>query len=894
MSAPLPRAGARSLLRSAEGVLVMLATVVVLQALSGTPLRVPNPPAFLLVAMVFAAFRGGLRTGLIAAAIAWLYIAYYFSLPGRPFEYSPENFRRVAVWAVAVPAIAAMVGVQRRRLKEFGGVRYRDLFNTLPIALYQTTPDGRFLTVNRACAHLLGYQGPGELVARNAAEFSVDPGDRLRWRATIEREGIVRDYETQIRRKDGAVIWVRETARAIRDAAGATHSVEGSLEDVSGRKAADEQIRKLHLATEQSPAIVVITDTHEQIEYVNPRFTEVTGYTPGEVVGTPATRLADPLAPEAQRRLRETIDAGATWRGEFHAFKKNGDRYWERATVSSLRAPDGAITHFIKVAEDITGQKRALESRREMEERFRALIERSADAISLLSAQGEWLYESPAAERILGYAPGERADQSTFEYMHPDDRDRIRALFADLLARPGESVQAQFRYRHKDGRWRWLEATSTNLLHEPSVQAVVVNYRDVTERKQIEEEVRKLNTQLEQRVIERTAELRDAKEEAERANRAKSDFLSRMSHELRTPLNAILGFAQLLEMDPLPEEQRDSVRQILRGGQHLLQLVNEVLGITRIEAGHTPPSLEPVRLQEVVEECLDLIMPLAAQRQIQVINATPEAWDRHVHADSQRLKQVLLNLLSNAVKYNRDRGAVRLSCEDRPNGRLRIGVGDTGVGIPPDKLARLFIPFERLGADQVGVEGTGLGLAHSRALVESMGAEIGVETEPARGSLFWVELLPAEEPSPRRDLDGAPIPVAPVRPHHSRAVLYIDNNPSNHALMERFLAQRPDVRLVAAMQGRLGLDLARQHQPALILLDLHLDDISGEEVLRRLQSDPATTRVPVVILSADTTPGQADRVLALGARDFLPKPIDFKRLLAILAETVAERSGVRP
>jgi PAS domain S-box-containing protein len=894
MSDLRPDVKVRSWRRWAEGIGVMVATVAVLQALSGTPLRVPNPPAFLLVAMVFAAFRSGLRTGLIAAAIACLYIAVYFSLPGRPFTYNAENLRRVAVWAAAAPAIAAMVGLQRRRLEQAGDLRYRELFTNIPTALFQATSDGRFLAVNPAFASLFGYRTPEELAAADAGSLYVDPRDRLRWIEMMDREGAVRGHEIRVRRRDGTIIWVRETARAIRGPGGRLLYYDGSMEDITEHKRAEAQVRKLSRATEQAPSIVVITDTDERIEYVNPRFTEITGYDAAEVLGRPATRLAEDLPPEDQQRLRAALEAGRTWQGEFHAYKKDGGRYWERATVSSLRGPDRTITHFIKVAEDVTEQKAALESRRQTEQRFRALIERSLDLISLVSAEGVLVYESPAAQQILGYAPGERIGRRALEFIHPDDLDRVGGFHRDLLARPGGSIAVHVRVRHKDGSWRWLEGSATNLLHEPSVGAIVANYRDVTERRLIEDEIRRLNVQLEQRVIERTAELRDAKEEAERANRAKSDFLSRMSHELRTPLNAILGFAQLLEMEPLAEEQRDSVRQILRGGQHLLRLVNEVLDITRIEAGNTPPSLEPVGLAAIVEESLDLIMPLAAQRQIQVVNATPEAWERYVHADSQRLKQVLLNVLSNAVKFNRDGGIVRLSCEDRPNGRLRIGVADTGVGIPHDRLPRLFIPFERLGAEQIGVEGTGLGLAHSRALVDSMGGEIGVETEPGRGSLFWVDLLPSEDPSLRRDLDGASMAVAPVRPHSTRTVLYIDNNLSNHTLMERFLAQRPDVRLVAAMQGRLGLDLARQHHPALILLDLHLDDLTGEEVLRRLQSDPATARIPVVIISADTTPGQTEGLLALGARDFLPKPLDLRRLQATLAEALTERSGVRP
>ncbi|MGH7751734.1 MAG: PAS domain S-box protein, partial [Gemmatimonadales bacterium] len=491
---------AQSWRRWVEGIGVMLATVAVLQALSGTPLRVPNPPAFLLVAMVFAAFRSGLRTGLIAAAIAWLYIAFYFSLPGRPFEYNAENLRRVAVWAMAAPTMAAMVGLQRRRLEQTGDLRYRQLFTNIPTALFQTTPDGRFLAVNPAFASLLGYRTPEELAAADAGGMSVDAEDRLRWVEMMDREGAVHGIEIRLRRRDGTIIWVRETARAIRGPGGRVLYYDGSMEDITEHKRAEEQVRKLSRATEQAPSIVVITDTEERIEYVNPRFTEITGYDAAEVLGQPATRLAEDLPPEEQQRLRATLEAGRTWQGEFRAYTKDGGRYWERATVSSLRAPDGAITHFIKVAEDVTEQKAAVESLRGAEQRFRALIEHSLDVISLVSADGVLLYESPAAHQLLGYVPSERIGRRSIEFIHPDDLGRVGGLLRDLIARPGGSVAVQLRIRHKDGAWRWLEGTATNLLHEPSVGAIVANYRDVTERRLIEEEIRTLNVQLEQRV----------------------------------------------------------------------------------------------------------------------------------------------------------------------------------------------------------------------------------------------------------------------------------------------------------------------------------------------------------------------------------------------------------
>lgn len=404
------------------------------------------------------------------------------------------------------------------------------------------------------------------------------------------------------------------------------------------------------------------------------------------------------------------------------------------------------------------------------------------------------------------------------------------------------------------------------------------------------EELRRHAADLERRVAERTAELEKARHVADHANQAKSEFLSRMSHELRTPLNAVLGFAQLLQMDALSEEQRESVEHIDKGGRHLLGLINEVLDIARIEAGRLTISLEPVPVQSLVQESLDLIAPLAAAEQIHLDGHLADTPGLHVQADRQRLKQILLNLLSNAVKYNRKGGAVTLSYDETPTGRLRINVTDTGPGIAPEKMERLFKPFERLDVDQTGIEGSGLGLALSKRLAEAMGGTLGVESSVGRGSTFWVELPLVEDWV--KQLDGsedAPAPVKFDAPQAARVVLYVEDNLSNLKLIERLVAHRSEVRLVPAMQGRLGLDLAREHRPHLVLLDLHLPDMPGEEFLLRLRAMPETREIPVVVISADATPGQTERLLASGARAYLTKPLDVEKFLAILDEALQER-----
>jgi PAS domain S-box-containing protein len=399
------------------------------------------------------------------------------------------------------------------------------------------------------------------------------------------------------------------------------------------------------------------------------------------------------------------------------------------------------------------------------------------------------------------------------------------------------------------------------------------------------EQARRHSEELEQRVLERTQELAEAKAEAERANRAKSEFLSRMSHELRTPLNAILGFGQLLQMDANGDDDRESVEQILKGGRHLLELINEVLDISRIEAGRLSLSQEPVQIGEAVTAVVELARPLAAERRIHLEVADRALHTRYVLADAQRLQQVLLNLVSNGIKYNREAGRLVVGCHAIPTGRIRFTVADTGAGIAPERRARLFTPFDRLGAETTTVEGTGLGLALSKRLVEAMGGSIGVDDATGGGSLFWIELAEAAAPEARGGVETA---VAAVRnaPRRRGTILYVEDNTSNLRLVERVLAEQPTIRFIGAMQGRLGLELAREHRPDLILLDLHLPDMSGEDVLREIRNDPMLVRTPVIVLSADATPGHVRRLVAAGARAYLTKPLDVRQLLTHIDATL--------
>lgn len=376
-------------------------------------------------------------------------------------------------------------------------------------------------------------------------------------------------------------------------------------------------------------------------------------------------------------------------------------------------------------------------------------------------------------------------------------------------------------------------------------------------------------------------DLRKAKEEADEANRAKTEFLSRVSHELRTPMNAILGFAQLLQTDEgLSLQQITRIDHILSAGQHLLELINEVLDVSRIESGMVSVSLEPVLLSTILREVLDIIEPMAAGRAITIDIGPPDSLSWVILADRQRLTQVLLNLLSNGVKYNHDGGGLKVVCSRPRQGWLRIMVSDTGIGIPASALSKLFAPFERLGRERSNVEGTGLGLALARRLVELMGGSLGLESVEGQGSDFWVDLPEHQTADPA--LRDRTAKSATASPHKQWKVLYIDPNMESTSLIEDILSSRMQIRLLRAMQGQLGFELALSQRPDLILIDPELPDLSGEELLRRLRELPETRDIPVVTLSAETDGAQARRLRELGARSCLPKPVNAAQLLAAI------------
>jgi PAS domain S-box-containing protein len=562
-------------------------------------------------------------------------------------------------------------------------------------------------------------------------------------------------------------------------------------------------------------------------------------------------------------RARDTL---ARWLGgerpQFPSTYLRRTRHGVMLEVKTRYLPGGGL---VRTFTDVTAYVEAQAQTRKL-----ALVAaHTGDGVAITDAERRVEWVNAGFTRITGYALEQVAGR------------RLRDILTGPAVAPGELARqdaelertgrtgGELQLLRSDGRPCWVEA-EISAIHDDRgrIEQFVLMGRDITARRQAD------------------AALRQARDEAERASRAKSEFLSAMSHELRTPMNAILGFAQLLDSDPvqpLPDHQRAHVRQILRAGAHLLDLINDVLDLARVEAGKQPIVIEPVPLQPLVDECLALMRP-AARRDGLHLQADGVLEGVGVAADRMRLKQVLLNLLSNAIKYNRPGGLVRVHGASADGG-FRLAVSDTGPGLAPDQRERLFTDFERLGAEDGPVEGAGIGLALSRRMVDLMHGRIGVDSEPGQGSTFWI-WLPHTEVSPAPTVpppavavpDGARL-AAPVG---QCTVLYVEDNPVNVLLMEAMLQREPGVRLLTAQLPEEGIELAREQTPDLVLLDIQLPGMDGYEVLRRLRDVPALRATPMVALTANAMPDDVARGREAGFDAYLTKPVMLPDLLALV------------
>jgi PAS domain S-box-containing protein len=634
----------------------------------------------------------------------------------------------------------------------------------------------------------------------------------------------------------------------------------------------------------------IATDEKGVIQIFNVGAERMLGYAAADVVNriTPAD-ISDPheviaRAAALSAELGTTIAPGfealvfKASRGiediyELTYIRKDGSRFPAIVSVTALRDAQDAIIGYLLIGTDNSARKQVEEQLRWTEQSFRLMVESVTDyAIVMLDPEGLVVSWNAGAQRIKGYTADDIVGQPLSRFYLPADVEAgLPARDLAVATAEGRLEDEGWRSR-KDGSKFWANVVFTAIRDEDgNLRGFAKLTRDLTERRKVE------------------ADLTDAIAAAEKANLAKSDFLSSMSHELRTPLNAILGFGQLMESDTPPPSaaQQANIGQILHAGWYLLQLINEILDLAMIESGKLSLSVEPMSMGDVMHECRQMIEPQAQKRGITMTFPAADC-PFYVKADRTRVKQILINLFSNSIKYNTRGGTVVVECTAVSPDRIRVSVADSGAGLSTDKLSQLFQPFNRLGQQASTEEGTGIGLVVTKRLVELMGGTIGVESTVGVGSTFWFELGSIDIPDVVADACAGPSRHASAAQDTVlRTLLYVEDNPANLHLVQQLVARRPDMRLFSAEDGETGIALARSVQPDVILMDIHLPGISGIEALGILRDDPATAHIPVIALSANAIPRDMKKGLEAGFCRYLTKPIKVVDFMEALDEALA-------
>jgi PAS domain S-box-containing protein len=738
------------------------------------------------------------------------------------------------------------------------------ILNEAPGGIVVTTPKRLVVHWTKGAEVIFGYSSD-EAVGQLLDELITLPG-RQDAGAHVLQELIntgVCDYECLCRKSDGSLVYVDVSSKAIFNQHGQIEFILSSKRDVTQLKALrdakliDAKYRDL---LESTPDGIVIANSTGRIVLANSQAEKLFAYSPGELRG----QLIEVLLPKrlrgshvghrtsffGQPRTR-TMGVGL----ELYGVRKDDLEFPVEISLSPIQTEEGVLV--MSAIRDITERKKA-------EQKFRGLLESAPDAIVIVNRQGEIVLVNSQTEKLFAYPRHELLGKKIeiliprrFGEKHPAFRT---GFFVEPRPRSMGAGLELYGMR-RDGTEFPVEISLSPLDTEDGM-LVSSAIRDITERKQIERA------------------LHEKKVELENANLAKDRFLASMSHELRTPLNAILGFSQLLVNDSLPStatQKREFTLSILKAGQHLLALINEILDLAKIESGTITLSMEPVALSRVIQESQEMTESFGAQRGIRMI--FPQNTTLHVHADRTRLKQIVLNLITNAIKYNREMGMVIVECTHTDSGHVRLSVRDTGSGLSQDQLVSLFEPFNRLGQEFGEQEGTGIGLVVTKRLVELMGGQIGVTSTVGIGSIFWIELSPAVP------LHSPLAPVAPPAAKLRRArtspstVLYIEDNPANLVLVEEIVRFHTDLKLISAPDGPQGIALAREHLPQLILMDMNLPGISGAEAQKILRDDPETAGIPVIALTANAMPRDVQAGLAAGFFRYITKPIDIEELI---------------
>ncbi len=804
------------------------------------------------------------------------------------------------------------------------GALQNAILNSANFSSIATDEKGVIQLFNVGAERMLGYTAddvlnkitpaeisdPQELVVRAAAlsielSTSIAPGfEALVFKAS---RGIEDIYELTYIRKDGSRFPAVVSVTALRDNKGGIIGYLLIGTDNTARKqveeerqhwvnAQEETNRQLNQAnrtlqlSEEKLAVtlnsigdaVIATDAEARVTLMNPLAEQLTGWTQAQAAGRPVEEIFPIINKETRQPtivpVMETLAKGTVQGLANHTvlIARNGSECDIADSCAPIRERNGQVIGAVLVFRDVTGEYAVQKALRDQQFYTRSLIESNIDALMTTDPSGIITDVNNQMETLTGRSREELIGAYFKNYF--TDPARAEEGIERVLSE-GKVTDYELTARTKDGKETVVSYNATTFHDRDGIlQGVFAAARDVTERKRWDKVL-----------LENTVELEKAKAIAEKANQAKSDFLSSMSHELRSPLNAILGFAQLMESDsPLPTpSQKASIDQILHAGWFLLELINDILDLAVVESGRMSLSLEPVSLPEVMIECQAMIEPQAQKRGISMTFPKFEG-PCFINADRTRLKQVLINLLSNAIKYNQIGGTVIVDYLLPTPSRLRISVRDTGAGLSPEMLAQLFQAFNRLGKETSGEEGTGIGLVVSKRLVELMKGSIGAESTVGVGSVFWIELNYDTDPHDEfikavSTATGAvPIPAGP----RVRLLLYVEDNPANLKLVEQLISRRPDIRLITAQNGNDGINLARGYLPDVILMDINLPGISGIEAMKIIHLDPTTAHIPIVALSANAIPSDIERGLQAGFFRYLTKPIKVNEFLETLNETL--------
>jgi PAS domain S-box-containing protein len=629
-------------------------------------------------------------------------------------------------------------------------------------------------------------------------------------------------------------------------------------QNIAQRERREAELRKLTSAVEQSPSTVMITDIEGNIEYVNPKFTQTTGYTREEAVGeNPRILKSDVQGVAFYQDLWNTISAGQEWRGEFCNHRKNGDIYWEMASISPIRDAKERITHFVGLKEDITELRAAQEELKVNEKRFRGYFDNSQVGMAVTSPEKGWLEVNDRLQRMLGYSAEELRQLDWGQLTHPDDRAADMAKFEQMLAGEIDNYAIDKRFIRKDGEIADISLSVACVRDtDGAVDMVLGSLLDISQRKKAEREL----------VL--------ARDRAEAATRAKSEFLSNMSHELRTPLNGVLGYAQLLRQDPvLSTRQKESLDAIESCGQHLLTLINDVLDLSKIEAGRLEINTAPCDFHRLLKEVFDIARPRGEAKGLSVsLTVSPEV-PVGIVTDATKLRQALVNLMGNAVKFTKT-GSVNLDVHSGTD-TISMQVRDTGVGMSEEEMTEIFDPFKQVAAGK-SAGGTGLGLTITKSVIEALDGKLRVESGLGQGSCFTV--IHPQHDVGEDDLhevsvtEDDPLHQPVLAPGQDITVLVADDRGTNRDILSQFL-QGAGFKTIQAVNGQEALDRLQETPCPLVLMDVRMPVMNGIEATQAIRKDPTLKNTVVIAVTASVLEEFKDQVVDYGFDDFLGKPL---------------------